>query len=103
MTSHDKFVSALLKYDTQQSRKVGYNVYALPQYLNRLQDVEKDIANGAEIRAALVNGFCGPLLDRLLKIANLPISTHEENFRYGGFTRLTHDNYAELMDIHELK
>ena len=86
---HNKFLVAILKYDTQERRKPSYNLFAHDLIVKRLAQVEGDIANGASVRESLVNGFCGRLLDRLLRVAGLPKSTDDEQRFKGGFTTLT--------------
>ena len=67
---------ALTAYDAAQSRKPGYNLYALPQYLARIDAVMADIEAGAEPRAAIMAGFTGTLQRRCLKAAGLPPADH---------------------------
>jgi hypothetical protein len=75
---------AIIQYDTRQkSSRTGYNLYALPQYMKRLEEVFADIEHGADPRAAIVAGFTGRLCDRMLKAVGLPITTREE--QRGGF------------------
>ena len=77
-TIHSALVHAVTEYDRKQSTRQGYNHYALGQYLMRIDDVEKDIAEGTPIRAALLNGFSGRLLDHLLKAVGEPKFTKDE-------------------------
>lgn len=58
---------AVTQYDRKQSTKRHYNIYALPQYLGRVQDVITDIDAGAEPIAAISAGFSGPLQSFILK------------------------------------
>ena len=62
-----RLVSAALRYDEKQAKKKGYNIYAMAQYLLRIDEVIEDIRGGGEIRAAIVAGFNGPLATALLK------------------------------------
>lgn len=78
MNLHLKLVHAATEYDRKQSKKRGYNIYALAHYMGRIQDIEKDIAAGRPLRQALLAGFTGRLLDALLKAAGEPRSTKEE-------------------------
>lgn len=66
-TIHSALVHAATDYDRRQSTKRDYNHYALAIYLGRIADVEKDIKAGKAVRAALLDGFTGRLLDCLLK------------------------------------
>lgn len=55
-------VASVTAYDRKQSRKRCYNIYALAQYLARVEDVVADIDAGASVLDAINAGFCGPLL-----------------------------------------
>ena len=39
MTFHDQLISELTQLDQRQSKRKGYNPYALPQYFTAAQDV----------------------------------------------------------------
>lgn len=84
MNIHKTLVHVLTEYDRKQSKKKSYNYNALGLYFQRLEDVEKDIAAGADVRAAIVAGFSGRLADTCLRSLGLPITTKEEAF--GGMT-----------------
>jgi hypothetical protein len=60
-------VHAVTAYDRKQSAKRCYNVYALAQYLTRVDDVLADIEAGANPFDAINAGFCGPLLSYVTK------------------------------------
>ena len=60
-------VSAVTEYDRRQSSKPSYNMYALPQYLERVSEIMDDIAAGADPRAAITAGFTGTLLSSVLR------------------------------------
>jgi hypothetical protein len=62
-----QMVHAIMIYDQQQSKKHGFNRYALPQYLARVQMVMDNIIAGADVREAIMAGFLGRLLSRILK------------------------------------
>lgn len=81
MELHDKLVNAITEYDRKESRKRYYNPHALALSLGRLRDVEEDIRRGASIRNALIAGFCGRMLDALLKAAGEEKSTKEDQRR----------------------
>ncbi len=80
-TVHSALVHAATEYDRKESSKKGYNHYALAIYLGRIQDVDKDIAAGTSVRDALLAGFTGRLLDRLLVAVGEPKFTREEMSR----------------------
>lgn len=73
-----KLCAALTRYDAQQfarakRRKNGYyNHYALSLYLERLDDVMRDIANGAGVAEAISAAYTGPLRNACLKALGLP-------------------------------
>lgn len=60
-------VSAVTEYDRKQSTKPSYNMYALPQYLERVSEIMDDIAAGADPRAAISAGFTGTLVSSILR------------------------------------
>ncbi len=82
-TVRSALVHALTQYDVRQARGKRYNRYALAQYLNRIDQVCADIEAGAAVRAALVAGFSGALLDCALKAVNEPKHTREESYGLG--------------------
>jgi hypothetical protein len=77
-TIHSALVHAVTEYDRKESTKKYYNHYALGQYLIRIEQVEEDIASGTAVRAALLAGFNGRLLDHVLKAVGEPKFTTEE-------------------------
>lgn len=79
MNTKDKLISALTEYDRKASRRAGYNHYALAQYLERADAIMADIEAGADMRAAILAGFRGELVDCCLMAVGLPASTREEN------------------------
>ncbi len=87
MTTHQTLLSALTEYDRKQSKKAGYNRYALGHYLKALQNTEKYVSLGYPLRNALTNCFQGRLCDTLLRAASLPIMSKEEA-KYGPSIRL---------------
>ena len=75
---HTALTHAAIQYDEKQSTKRGYNRYALAQYLQRIEEVESDIAAGASVRAALLSAFNDRLLDVFLVAVDQPKFTMEE-------------------------
>ncbi len=73
-----KLASAVTQYDIKQSKRRGYNVYALSHYLGAVHEVEAELAKGADLRKALISNFNGRLLDVCLKACDLATSTREE-------------------------
>jgi len=73
-----KLVHALTQYDIQQSRCKYYNVHALPLYLMALDRAVNAINCGTCRREALVENFCGRLLDKMLKALAMDESTDAE-------------------------
>lgn len=60
-------VHAVTAYDRKQSPKRDYNIYALGQYLARVDEVLADIEAGANPFDAINAGFHGPLLRHIVK------------------------------------
>jgi len=76
---------AVTRYDRKQSHKPHYNIYALPQYLMRIDDIVTDVENGAEIGAAIVAGFTpGPLRNACLKAVGCNVSNAQSSGSYRG-------------------
>jgi hypothetical protein len=71
-------VSAVTDYDRKQSTKPSYNMYALPQYLERVSEIMDDIAAGADPRSAIAAGFTGTLLSSVMRKLKLNTPTREE-------------------------
>jgi hypothetical protein len=87
MTLHDKLVHAATEYDRKQSSRRGYNRWAFGQYLEAIERVDKSLEfEGVTVRQALVENFCGRLLDVLLKVAEETPSTRKEQM--GGLPSL---------------
>jgi hypothetical protein len=78
MTLHDKLIHAVTEFDRKQSKKPHYNMYALGQYIGRVQEVTADIVAGANPREAITAAFSGRLLAVCLKAASLDKATTEE-------------------------
>lgn len=74
----NKLISAATKYDARQAKGKRYNPYALGQYFARIDEIEKDITNGASPRDAICAGFTGSLLNAMLKAANLEKPSDDE-------------------------
>ena len=75
---NEALLSALTAYDIRQSTRKGYNMYALPQYMNALDNAIVAIQSGKTLRQALVSSFCGRLLDVMLKAVQEAPSTDSE-------------------------
>jgi hypothetical protein len=82
-----KIVQSLTTYDRQQSTKKFYNPYALGLYFQAVERLEKYVTAGYDLRLSLLNCFNGRLLDRMLKVCELPVSTKAECY-VGGFREL---------------
>jgi hypothetical protein len=64
--------SAALHYDQLQSTKAGYNMYALPQYLEALDKTLEEAKSGTHLRDAIKNNFTqSRLADALLRSVSL--------------------------------
>jgi hypothetical protein len=73
-----KLVHAVTQYDAKQSKRAGFNRYALPQYLARIDEVCADIERGANVRDAIVAAFTGRLMDVCLKAVGESTSTRDD-------------------------
>lgn len=71
-------LNAIMRFDEKEKNKKGYNAYALPQYLARLNEVIEDINGGANIRDAIVAGFNGRLANNILKAAGQSVYTEQD-------------------------
>jgi hypothetical protein len=80
---HHKILTAVTKYDIQQSKKPGYNIYALGHYCKAVSNTMEHIEAGYPVRLSILNCFCGRLLDRVLKAAGEPKHTQEEAYVAG--------------------
>ena len=68
-----QLVTAVTDYDRKQSTKPSYNIYALPQYCARIDEILSDVEAGTDPRSAIAAGFTGTLLNfvfRRLKMGN---------------------------------
>lgn len=68
-----QLVTAVTDYDRKQSTKPSYNIYALPQYFARIDEILSDVEAGTDPRSAIAAGFTGTLLNfvfRRLKMGN---------------------------------
>jgi hypothetical protein len=62
-----KLVAVVTTYDRKQATRRGYNVYALPQYLEAINEAVDQMDAGKAPRDALVSLLSGRLLDVCLK------------------------------------
>lgn len=79
-------VSAVTEYDRKQSTKPSYNMYALPQYLERVSEIMDDIAAGADPRAAITAGFTGTLVSSILRRLKMSGASRGEMSGMGSMT-----------------
>ncbi len=73
-----KIQTALIKLDSKQRRKAGYNPYAMSHYMGALGNIKDMVKSGSTLRAACCACLCGRLLDVVLKSLGEPISTNAE-------------------------
>ena len=76
--TRQSLVSAAIKYDARQAKGKRWNPYALPQYLARIEEIEKDVTNGASLRDAICAGFTGNLLNTFLRAVKLEKPSDDE-------------------------
>lgn len=70
--------NAVTEYDRKQSTKRGYNPHALGHYAAALQNVDRYVDAGHDLRSAIITCFLGRLCDKLLKAVDLPLMTNDE-------------------------
>lgn len=75
---HARLELAVTEYDRRQSKRKGYNPYALGQYLSAVNDIGALLAIDAEPRKAILSRMKGRLADHCLKALSLPLQTAEE-------------------------
>jgi hypothetical protein len=75
-------LNTVTEYDRRQAKGKRYNPYALGHYAEALGRVDRYVSMGHDLRSAIVTCFIGPLCDKLLKSAGLPVMTVQEA-RYG--------------------
>lgn len=85
-TVRSALVHAVTQHDIRQARGKRYNPYALAQYLGRVDDICKDITDGATPRAAIVAGMTGSLLACCLKAIGEAAPTRDELTGAGKYT-----------------
>lgn len=76
-----RLINAATEYDRKQVGKRGYNRFALPQYLARVDAVCEAIAEGADVQTELGRGFNGRLLTCLAKAVGVE-AKEQGNFSY---------------------
>ena len=78
MNTIDTLRHAATAYDRRRSKSKNYNIYALAQYLTRLDACAECVAAGQSWREALVQGFNDRLRDSLLNaLGEAPTSITE--------------------------
>ena len=78
-----QLITAVTDYDRKDSTKRNYNIYALPQYFQRVDSILSDVEAGADPRSAIVAGFIGTLRNFVLRKLKMSGSSTEED-RGGG-------------------
>ena len=73
-----QLVTAVTEFDRRESAKPHYNIYALPQYLARVDEVLDDVRSGADVREAVAAGFTGRLLNSVMRAVKLGPATLSE-------------------------
>lgn len=77
-TIKSALIHAATRYDVRQSKGKRYNHYALGQYFMRIDEVCADIERGADPRKAITAAFTGPMLNTMLKAADLDKANSDE-------------------------
>ena len=73
-----QLITAVTDYDRKDSTKRNYNIYALPQYFRRIDDILSDVESGADPRQAIAAGFIGTLQNFVLRKLKMSGSSTEE-------------------------
>jgi hypothetical protein len=104
-------------YDKKQSTKKNYNIYAIAQYLKRVDEVLMAVKKGKSVKDAVSDGFNDRLRDFILKNlekrGHIEVSEDVQEFEYTDFDRQTRnktrpvparyaDNALELDEDDEL-
>lgn len=79
---HTRMVMAVTDYDRKQMSRRGYNPYALAQYLEAVEAIEKEISSGTTPRQAILNNLLAGLCDVTLRAIGQAARTPEEIRRY---------------------
>ena len=66
-TQKNKFISAATQFDERNSRRRGWNPYALPQYFAAIDSICADIEGGLNVEAAIGKYTNDRFRDVLLK------------------------------------
>jgi len=74
-----QLITAVTEYDRKDSTKRNYNIYALPQYFQRVDSILEDVEAGADPRSAIVAGFIGTLRNFVLRKLKMSGSSTEED------------------------
>lgn len=83
---HARLISAVIQFDMRHEGKRGYNRHALGIYFLRVDDIDADIARGADPRAAIVAGFTGSVLAFVLRKLLMDPPTEAERNGIGSVT-----------------
>ncbi len=75
---HARIFNRLCDYNRRAAKRKGYSPYAMAHYCKALTNTQQHCDNGADLRVALLNCFCGRLLNHCLKVVGLETSTREE-------------------------
>jgi len=94
---HYQMINAVTKYDISKAKrdeKAGrlVNIYALGHYFTAVENVERHVKTGDDLRNALVNCFSGSLLKAVMRAVKLEPPTSSE--LQGLYVRL-----QELPDV----
>lgn len=78
MDIHAKLLCAATEYDRAQSKRKGYNPYALGHYARGLNRIRQRADIGQPLRESILSEFSGRLCDRLLRAVGLDLMTDSE-------------------------
>jgi hypothetical protein len=75
---HSALLHAVTQYDIGQSKRKDYNKWALPRYIEAVNNICEDVKAGADLRKAITAALLGRLADTCLKAIGLDESTDSE-------------------------
>ena len=74
-----RLISAVTAWDRKQLSKKHHNPHALVIYIERVDEVMRDIESGTNPRAAIIRGFNDRLLDHCLRSLDMETASIEEH------------------------
>jgi len=89
-------LNAVTEYDQKQANKPGYNIYALPQYIAKLDDFQAFLEQGISLKRAIMKCYLGRLMTFVGKQFGIKYTSHEVRFCLLGEDELTEMEKAAI-------